>query len=252
MFLVSNNKATAAEAEAISKIYVTGVVEPKVGEKIQTQGIEVKAEGGSVKFKNATWAKKEGSKWNSVGEDQTTFREGEEYRITILVDPSNGSKFSNSPEAFVNGKKTEDALILGDGVFITKNYDKLPEVKPTEKAQKDTPSGDAEVKAPKIVKEVKISGVVEPKAGQTPNLENIKVEATGEGSVELKNKNWLVKEGSNWRALPNSKATFEAGKEYAVRILVDPMNGSKFVLPVNAFVNDKKADEFRYCRRIVN
>ncbi|MGF0040116.1 InlB B-repeat-containing protein [Peptoniphilaceae bacterium SGI.131] len=241
MFLASNNKATAAEAEAISKIYVTGVVEPKVGEKIQTQGIEVKAEGGSVKFKNATWAKKEGSKWNSVGEDQTTFREGEEYRITILVDPLTGSKFSNSTEAFVNGKKTEDALIFGDGLFITESYDKLPEVKPTEKAQQDMSREKVEPKAPKIVKEVKLSGVVAPKAGQAPKKDNIKVEAVG-GTVELKKSNWLVKDGNNWRSMSNSENVFEADKEYRFTALVDTKEGSKFDANPTATVNNEKSN----------
>lgn len=163
-----------------------------------------------------------------IGDDK--FEADKTYTARVRVSAKSGYSFNN-PTATINEKTAK--------VFEVDGYDK--EISLLVTRDFSTPAQQSD---PVMINDVNITGVVEPKEGQTPSLV-----ASGEDKYFVEAVTWYNCTDS---VAIDAPETFENGKEYAVNVFLRPHAGYRFnydpknmdKLDINATVNGQAADSY--------
>lgn len=214
------------DEHSITNIGVVSVVEPEIGEKANDKAYPFY--GSPFNIQSVAWYNKTDGYLMMIGDDK--FEADKTYTARVRVSAKSGYSFNN-PTATINEKTAK--------VFEVDGYDK--EISLLVTRDFSTPAQQSD---PVMINDVNITGVVEPKEGQTPSLV-----ASGEDKYFVEAVTWYNCTDS---VAIDAPETFENGKEYAVNVFLRPHAGYRFnydpknmdKLDINATVNGQAADSY--------
>lgn len=215
-----------AEEKSITDIGIVSVAEPEVGAAAKRRAYTRGPANYSVY--SVSWYNKTDGYLMMIGDD--TFEAGKTYTARVTVDADAGYTFNN-PTATINRKTAKVGTVSGYNekfrLLITYDF-----TTPNEKSD------------PEMIKDVNITGVDEPKAGQVPSAK-----AVGEDNYFIESVTWY---NDTDRVGIDAPETFEEGKEYNVIIALRPHAGYRFnynpnnvnELDVNTTVNGVSGNSY--------
>ena len=214
------------DEHSITNIGVVSVVEPEIGEKANDKAYPFY--GSPFNIQSVAWYNKTDGYMMMIDDDK--FEANKTYTARVRVSAKSGYSFNN-PTATINEKTAK--------VFEVDGYDK--EISLLVTRDFSTPAQQSD---PVMINDVNITGVVEPKEGQTPSLV-----ASGEDKYFVEAVTWYNCTDS---VAIDAPETFENGKEYAVNVFLRPHAGYRFnydpknmdKLDINATVNGQAADSY--------
>ena len=190
----------------LTNIAITGVTEPKAGDKPVFEADSTLAYTiSAVKIRNKTDDK--------ILEEDDVYEAGKEYGIQIYIDVNEGYSFAVNG----NGYCAVSALINGKEAQALKIYD-------TDAAKRIV----VNIACPALaISKVEITDVVEPEVGQSPS-DAFKVLTKGVTVTDVK---WSYdNEQSDLTTNMQSGEKFEAGKKYSVYFKLSAEDGYKFAV----------------------
>lgn len=219
-------ETTSPSENTITDIGIVSVAEPEVGAAAKSRAYTVISADYSVY--SVSWYNKTDGYLMMIDDD--AFEAGKTYTVRVTVNAGNGYVFNN-PTATINGNTAKVSTVSGynkeNRLLISYDF--------------TTPAENSD---PEMIKDVNITGVDEPKAGNIPSAN-----ATGEDNYFIEAVTWYNSTDSVGIEAPD---TFEEGKVYYVNIFLRPRAGYRFnynpnktdELDINAEVNGVSANSF--------
>ncbi len=191
--------------KVIEKVEISGFKEPKVNDKIVSDGLKTEA-NANYEIANAVW----NSLGNALGTNET-FEKGKLYHLQVSLLAKDGYEFSENVEVFLNGEKIQ-ADAFGSELYFTK-----------------------EISFKEKIAKIEVSGLPEMKIGNKA-ITNVKTPNDAKYEVLA---NWLVWNDKR-QCFEEFDGIFENGNVYSFRLHIQPKEEFCFSEDETQFLIDGK------------
>ncbi len=137
---------------------------------------------------------------------ETTFKDGSSYELSINITPTAGCEFADTTMVYINGVAHKDSSASKDSLHIYMPYSFA-----------------------KVVDKIEVTGVTEPKVGETPSIDGLKV--PDGANYTIASAEWVDTDNYG-----KEVTVFEAGHAYDLVVDLTPKQGYEFGLETEIYM----------------